>query len=86
MECIINLTEAQVIALELTGSNVQDAVQKLIDNFATKQINTIVYSYVNDKLEEGKRIGFTNKSDLVTSAKNEGYIEKNIEFLPIAKL
>jgi hypothetical protein len=86
MECIINLTEAQVIALELTGSNVQDAVQKLIDNFATKQINTIVYSYVNDKLEEGKRIGFTNKSDLVISAKNEGYIEKNIEFLPIAKL
>lgn len=88
MECIVTLTEAQVIALEVFSgkSDIQDAVQKIIDSITTKQIDTIVYAYVHDKLEEGKRIGFTNKSDLVVSAKNEGYIENNVQFLGITKI
>jgi hypothetical protein len=88
MECIVTLTEAQVIALEVfsRNSDIQEAVQKIIDNITTKQIDMIMYSYVRDKLEEGKRIGFTNKSDLVVSAKNEGYIQNNLEYIAIAKV
>jgi hypothetical protein len=88
MECIVTLTESQVIALEVfsRNSDIQEAVQKIIDNITTKQIDAIMYSYVRDKLEEGKRIGFTNKSDLVVSAKNEGYIQNNLEYIAIAKV
>jgi hypothetical protein len=88
MECIVTLTESQVIALEVfsRNSDIQEAVQKIIDNITTKQIDMIMYSYVRDKLEEGKRIGFTNKSDLVVSAKNEGYIQNNLEYIAIAKV
>lgn len=76
MEISVSLTESQVIALESFHSEgINDIVQGIINQASSSYINTIAFAYIDNKLSKNQKIGFSNKNDIVISAKNEGFIE-----------
>jgi hypothetical protein len=74
MDYTITLTEAESLALQYVASDPQDWIDNAAKTRAAVAINEICDIYIKFKLDNNQSINFTNKSDIVIAAYEEGLI------------